>query len=354
MPDAMETTESKLRLAIVGCGTVSERFHAPALRGFGGFQPLVMVDRQTQRAELLAKGFPNAVVESDYKQLAGRVDAAIIALPGHLNAEVAAELLKMGISVLVEKPAALTVRDAQSLAAAASAASGTLAVGFIRREAVSVRMARECIQNGMLGDITGFSIEDGYLFNWKAVNEFRFDRARGGGILYDIGSHVLDLLSHWFQSPRIKRYLDDCKGGVDTNAFAEIETAEGVAGTVELSWTRELRNSAQITGTRGTLEVRWYTNEARLSLPRGTPALGGEVTGDLNLATGAQTFPHMFLSQLQRWHRSLLPGNPFAESMADAADALRNIELIARCQSMREDWNLPWRSTSGHSQEVGR
>ena len=348
----METTERTLKLAIVGCGTVSERFHAPALRGFRGFQPAVMVDRQTQRAELLAQGFANAVVESDFKQLAGRVDAAIVALPAQLNAEVSAELLKMGISVLVEKPAALTVGQAQALAAAASGGTAKLAVGFIRREAVSVRMARECIRSGMLGDITGFSIEDGYFFNWKAVNEFRFDRARGGGILYDIGSHVLDLLSYWFQSPRITRYLDDCKGGVDTNAFAEVEIGKGVAGTVELGWTRELRNSARITGTRGTLEVRWYTNEARLSLPRGTPVLGGEVTGDLNFATGAQTFPHMFLSQLQRWHRSLLPQSPADAAMPDADDALRNIELIARCQAIREDWKLPWRSASGHSTEV--
>ena len=340
-----------MRLAIVGCGTASEILHAPALRGFDGFQPLVMVDRQAQRAELLAQAFPGAVAESDFKQLAGRVDAAIVALPGHLNAEVAASLLKMGISVLVEKPAALTVSDAQALAAAASGASGRLAVGFIRREAIGIRMARECIANGLLGDITGFSIEDGYLFNWKAVNEFRFDRARGGGILYDIGSHVLDMLSLWFKTPRIKRYLDDSRGGVDTNAFAEIETESGIAGTIELSWTRELRNSAIITGTRGTLEIRWYTNQARLSLPGGTPTLGGEVSGDLNLTSGAQTFPLMFLSQLQRWHRSLRSGG---EAMADGTDALRNIELIARCQTIREDLELPWRSTSGGKMEAGK
>lgn len=350
----MDTTERTLKLAIVGCGTVSERFHAPALRGFRGFQPAVMVDRSTQRAELLAQGFANAVVKSDFKQLAGRVDAAIVALPAQLNAEVSAELLKMGISVLVEKPAALTVEQAQALAAAAGGGTAKLAVGFIRREAVSVRMARECIRSGMLGDITGFSIEDGYFFNWKAVNEFRFDRTRGGGILYDIGSHVLDLISYWFPSPRIKRYLDDCRGGVDTNAFAVVEIGDGVTGTVELGWTRELRNSARITGTRGTLEVRWYTNEARLSLPDGTPVLGGAVTGDLNLASGAQTFPHMFLSQLQRWHRSLLPQSPADAAMPDATDALRNMELIARCQAIREDWKLPWRSASGHSTEVAR
>ena len=95
--------EYPIRLAIVGCGTVAERFHAPALRSFQGFSPVVMVDRQLHRAELLKSYFPSCVAETDFTKLREHVDAAIVALPNDLNAMVATQLLQAGISVLVEK-----------------------------------------------------------------------------------------------------------------------------------------------------------------------------------------------------------------------------------------------------------
>src|SRR5262245_56296982 len=124
----------RLRLAIVGCGAVAERCHAPALRGFDGFVASVMVDRQPQRAEILKRGFPDCTTAADHSSLRGQVDAAIVALPGALNASVAAELLETGISVLVEKPMALSLDEAKRLEVAAAATGGRLAVGFIRRE----------------------------------------------------------------------------------------------------------------------------------------------------------------------------------------------------------------------------
>ena len=334
--------EKKLRLAVVGCGMVSERFHAPAIGAVPGFVPAVMVDRDPARAAVLTSIFSGAVAESDYTTLAGRVDAAIVALPNQLNAKVSAELLRMGIPVLVEKPAALTIEDARMLLASQERAR--LAVGFIRREAVGIRLAKACIERGMLGEVTAFSVEDGYWFNWQAVNEFRFDRSRGGGILLDIGSHVFDTLSFWFGDTRVTRSQDDNMGGVETNVRAELTTGTGASGVVELSWTRELRNSAIITGTAGSLEVRWYGNQARLSL-NGMPLdLGGAVSGDPTLATGAETFPLMFLAQLRRWHQALTAPPDTESGMAGAEDALRNIELIARCKEIRANMEMPWRT----------
>jgi hypothetical protein len=70
------------------------------------------------------------------------------------------------------------------------------------------------------------------------VNEFRFDRTRGGGILLDIVSPVLNMLNFWFGDIKIKRYADDCRGKVEPNCHIEVETLSSVTGTVELSWNR--------------------------------------------------------------------------------------------------------------------
>src|SRR5262249_2572158 len=308
--------KSPIRLAIVGCGTVAEQFHVPALRGFQGFSPVVMVDRQLHRAELLKSYFPFCVAETDFTTLRERVDAAIVALPNDLNAMVATRLLQAGISVLVEKPAALTIESARELEMAAAKGPAKLAIGFIRREALGVRMARECIASGMLGDIKSVSVEDGYPFSWEAVNEFRFDRTRGGGILLDIGSHVLDMLTFWFGDIRVKRFADDSKGGVETNAYIELEIQSDIPATVELSWTRLLRNTARVVGTRGTLDVEWYKNGAHLALPNGLHILSGRVMGDCRFRGGADVFPNMFLAQLRRWYAWLQDDMAAEERMA--------------------------------------
>jgi predicted dehydrogenase len=328
-----------LRLAIVGCGLAAERLHGPALRGFDGFAPTVMVDRDASRAALLASFFPGAETESDYRQLAGKVDAAIVALPSNLNAVIATDLLNMGISVLVEKPAALTVAEAQALAAAEGKAS--LAVGFIRREAAAVRMAKACLDSGMLGTIRKFSLEDGYPFHWTGISDFRFDPNRGGGILLDIGTHVLDTAAYWFGDIKVTACHDDNRGGVETDVRIALEAPGGIPGTAELSWNRTLRNTARIIGDKGTLEVEWYRNVAKLTLSGDSHSLDGVVLTDPALAGGGETFPLMFLAQLQRWHDAVRSGD--SSAMAGAAEALRNVELITSCRERRADMAMPWR-----------
>jgi predicted dehydrogenase len=333
-----------IRLAIVGCGAVSERFHGASLRGFDGFAPTVAVDRDPARAALLAGYFPGCAAETDFVRLKdARVDAAIVALPVHVNALAATALVRHGISVLVEKPVAATVAEARALEAAAAESGATVAVGFIRRESVAVRFAKRMIESGMLGAIKSVSIEDGYLYSWQAVQGFRFERDKGGGILFDIGTHVLDMLSFWFGDVRIKRYEDNAEGGVDTDARVAVEICSDVPGTVELSWTRTLRNTARIECTLGSLEVEWYRNRATLELSDSKLSFAGTVTSDARLTDGGETFPAMFLAQLARWHASLV-GHNKSWSMADAADGWRNIELIEQCRSIRQPMRFGWKS----------
>jgi predicted dehydrogenase len=154
---------------------------------------------------------------------------------------------------------------------------------------------------------------------------------------------VLDMLTFWFGDIRIKRFADDARGGVETNAHIEVETQSGISGTVELSWTRSLRNTARIVGTRGTLDVEWYTSGAHLSLPNGFHTLSGEIKGDPRLCGGADAFPTMFLAQLRRWCAWLRNDTAPEEHMANASDGRRNIELITSCRAMREQMAEPWR-----------
>ena len=123
--------QSGPRIAILGCGAVTELCHLPAFRRLER-SPALLVDRDLERAQLLADGCGAAVAEHWAPHL-DTFDAAIIALPHHLHANVAVELLSQGKHLLVEKPMALGGAACDAMVSAAEASRVVLAVGQVRR-----------------------------------------------------------------------------------------------------------------------------------------------------------------------------------------------------------------------------
>src|SRR5690349_14341563 len=104
-----------VKIGIVGCGAVVERFHLPASIFIPEMSVEALVDRDETRAKRLADVYGVPRVYADYKDIIGRVDAAIIALPHNMNAFVSKEFLTKDVPVLVEKPLAVTAEQAQGL-----------------------------------------------------------------------------------------------------------------------------------------------------------------------------------------------------------------------------------------------
>jgi predicted dehydrogenase len=188
----------------------------------------------------------------------------------------------------------------------------------------------------------GFSVEDGYPFDWQSAGaEFRLDKAAGGGVLLDIGCHVLDMILFWFGGATIVTAMHDSFGGIEVNALATLETREGVRGTVELSWERSLRNSAIIEGTKGRLEVEWYRNLARAYL--GDSVIRGTVTPE-GCKGEVQDFDMMFVKQLREWSKSLRGGSR-DNVLATAEGAQSVLELVETWRDHGKTWEPEWSST---------
>ena len=122
---------SKLRVAVIGVGHLG-KIHARLLRGVEGAELVGIVDpveaaRDAVREELKVPAF------ADHRELAGQIDAAIIATPTRFHHAVAAELLEKGIHVLIEKPITPSVADAQELVTLAERHSLVLQVGHVER-----------------------------------------------------------------------------------------------------------------------------------------------------------------------------------------------------------------------------
>ena len=101
----------KLRTAVIGAGHMG-RYHAGKFARCEEAELTVVVDSNRARAEELAQDLGCAAV-TDYRQVIGSIDAAVIATPTATHYEMAAACLKSGVHVLVEKPVARTVAEAE-------------------------------------------------------------------------------------------------------------------------------------------------------------------------------------------------------------------------------------------------
>jgi predicted dehydrogenase len=197
--NTLTVSKDPLSITIIGCGAVSERCHLPAVQAHPDCQIEWLVDANMDRARHLARKVEGLKgTTTDYHDVIGRIDAAILALPHSLHAPVSIELLKHGIHVLVEKPMAMSAAECDAMIEAAEEGNAVLAVGLMRRFLYSARFARWVIESGILGPVESFDFREGNIYSWPVASDFFFRKeTAGGGVLFDTGAHTLDLLLWW-------------------------------------------------------------------------------------------------------------------------------------------------------------
>ena len=134
-----------LRLGVVGVGYVG-RHHARILSSLPGIDLVAVVDINTARAAEVALAHRTRPL-GDFRELLGQVDAVTIAVPTELHRDIAMAFLSAGVPVLVEKPMARSVEEADDMIAAASRAGVTLAVGHTERFNPAIVAAKPLIDD---------------------------------------------------------------------------------------------------------------------------------------------------------------------------------------------------------------
>jgi len=327
-----------LRLALIGCGKVTERFHVPVAVANEAVRVSALFDPETSRAEELAIGLDRPKILRTLDEVGDFADAAIVAAPHHLHADIACDLLERGIPVLVEKPMALDTDSCDRMLAATETGRAALAVGLVRRWYEASRWIKASIDAGDLGAVLSVDAREGAIFGWQVVSDATFRRDKGGGVLSDIGIHVLDLLVWWLGDPEPIAYRDDAMGGVDANCEIELRFPGGATGFVELSRTRALRNSIVIQCERGSLTIgAGFNPEVEVKHADRKVVFGGHarMTGS-PASTRLETF---FELQLQDFVESIYERRlPFV----DGLEGRRSIALMEACREVRTPLELPW------------
>lgn len=126
-----ETSKKKVRVAVVGAGDFG-RNHARVYGELPDAELIGIMDANSARAAQVATEFSTEIF-SDIDSLAGRVDAATVAVPTVEHARIGCRLLELGIDVLVEKPMAASLAEADELLSAASRSGRILQVGHLER-----------------------------------------------------------------------------------------------------------------------------------------------------------------------------------------------------------------------------
>jgi scyllo-inositol 2-dehydrogenase (NADP+) len=188
-----------LRAGLIGFGIAGRYFHAPLLRA-AGFPIAAVV---SSRAEAVREVLPDAAVVASVDALLARDDVGlvVIASPNHLHAPQATAALLSGRHVVVDKPVCLTAKEALRLAQLADSQNRRLAVFQNRRWDSDFLTLRKLIASGALGDVHSFHAR------WDRFRPQVLDRWRdrdepGGGVLFDLGSHLIDQALTLFGKPQ--------------------------------------------------------------------------------------------------------------------------------------------------------
>ena len=177
--------EKKVRVAVVGAGDFG-RNHARVYRDLPDADLVGIVDPNVERAGKIASEFSTNVI-SDIESLAGRVDAASVAVPTVAHARVGCRLLELGIDVLVEKPMAASLAEADELLSAAANAGRILQVGHLERFNPAIAAVMPVLNRPLYFEVHRLGI-----FTPRSLDI---------DVVYDVMIHDLDILLALVDAP---------------------------------------------------------------------------------------------------------------------------------------------------------
>lgn len=222
----MPTNElQNLPIVLVGCGAVSQQFYGPALTATASVGHTVvqgLIDPDPNARNILARYFPQAIRASECdaisESIAPRGSLCIVAAPPNFHLPIAKVAFIRGWHVLCEKPMASTSGECVAMIESATRANRLLAIGLYKRFMPAHKALKLLINNQPFGRLSTVMIAEGGKFTWPATSDSFFRKNfTPGGVLLDIGVHVLDLLLWWLGDPVMFDYAHDARSGLEAN-----------------------------------------------------------------------------------------------------------------------------------------
>lgn len=248
-----------MRVGVIGCGAVARKGHLIALSQLKNIELYAVSDIDKELAKKTAKKYGAVKYFADYKELLSEdsIDLIDICTPSSLHAQIALDAASAGKHILVEKPLASTVQEAQSVLDAISKNNVRLCVVQNYRYFPALREARNLALNGRFGrivSITG-SAHTPIPLQWTSSTWLY----QHSGALYDFGPHLLDAIC-WLANSKIEdvcAFGGDFLGNMKCINYVQIlmKFGNGTVASASISWLTAWSLIIDVHGTAGSAKV---------------------------------------------------------------------------------------------------
>ena len=291
-----------LNWLVIGIGDITTRRVIPAILEEKRSKLVGIVTRDPAKA---AKYGVPAWTHLDAALRESGANTVYVGTPVALHAPQTMEALETGMHVLCEKPVAMNYAQAQQMQQSAEENGRVFGVAYYRRMYGKVRRAKALLESGIIGRPV---MAEATLHDWFYPEDgFRGwlvdPKMAGGGPLYDIASHRIDLMNYFFGRPkRVTGQLSTLvqPTEVEDNATVLIEYENGVRAMVDVRWhSRVMRDEFRIRGTEGEINL--------------TPLFGPE----LDSPSGHEEIPppaNLHFPCVENFVNAVLDGTPLVSS----------------------------------------
>ena len=306
------TSQRKLRFGLIGFGAFAERAVLPAMRDVQNVEVVALQKRSLGEAKAKAQmyGIPLAFASPEDLVAHPEVDAVFIVSANAAHCPETLAAARAGKHVLVEKPMALNVREAEEMIEACRTAGVRLMVGHLVRFSPLIRHIRETLRSGVLGSIAYARAE--FVYDGRLSHRgWLHDRAiAGGGPVFDVGVHCLDalrfLLDDEVESVSAVLSPRPTPERTEESALIGLKFTRGTVGAIFCSYVSSTRRKQlEIIGSEGVITVGDFTSgnhETLVTTTVGTDAQPGETR------TQAFWIPNLLTEQVRHFATAVLEG----------------------------------------------
>jgi len=333
MSKTIRARSKKIKWGIAGAGRFAEMSFIPSMQLLRKSKIESLFSSSNSRAKSLSMKFGIPKFYSDYDEfLNSGIDAVYIASANINHYEQVIKAAKAGKNIFCEKPIAITSEQADEMVKVCQDNKVTFAVDYIYRAHPLIKKAKELTDNQILGKIVSISLN--FNIDFAPNNNYRFVKElSGGGVLRDLGTHMIDLLRFFGgEIVEINGFIDNVvyKSEVEDFAAAVLKFKESGYGYFNVSGNnKKAFNRIEILGHRGVISL-----DNLIGVKHGTAKLNIILDGEARKTFRKRA--NKMIYALKSIQKSFLKNEkPFADGN-DGLVSLKLVEELERkCQTKK-------------------
>lgn len=346
--------DKPIQTALASFGMSGQVFHGPSLKVNPGFRVKAVWERSKRLSETL---FPEAEIVREYDRLLNdpELELIVVNTPDRLHFEMAKAALLAGKHVVIEKPFTQTSAEAAQLIEIARQQQKLIAVYQNRRWDGDFLTVQQIIRSGVLGRLVEFESQFDRYRNAVAPNTWKEESDIYGGVLYNLGAHMVDQILVLFGKPQaVTAQLQTVRAGSQVNDYYHIRLEyENFSALTRCSYlVREEGPRYIVHGNEGSF-LKWGIDPQEEALKKGAlpggPGWGAEpesLWGVINTQLNGlhvkgkiETIPGNYPAFYQNLYEAIRLGKELA---VKPEEARLTVEILERClESNRQKKTLP-------------